>query len=873
MSSRAVLLAVVVAALTVASLGLGLLGPRAAEELGAALHRAPPTASNAAAELARAPSLGARSAQEQQILALTQSEHIPRAAVSLPNLLAQARVSNGVVSPLTPVAPAPMGIGTWGVSNTTGTPVPYTIRSSSWEGTITINSVNSFWLDNDGALSTTGTNNVFGVQLNAVTNNTTVGDQSHDAFWTQNVFYWNLVPGSITFLDNVWNFSSPAVSLTQGTIYSGNGTPVYPEFYYDFGPTIAVTLPVTVHLYLNSSTTNLASTGFGYSTVRFGYDIVNAATGRSEAAGVYDTVLFNSTRAIGSVPASPFLVDGSQVTPTGFLLYDSEIMIGGPGGGTTTSIYGLSGSEKLQYWDAGLGKYVNPPSAWNVGTDTGESSEGIAETYTTPGTVQLSAGPSIPAPLWNATPGGNLGKATFTGSLSPSNAFVFFTPGTSLNANTAAWAPTQTASTVHYTLPPGTYTVDAMLSDYTPIQTTVTVHAGSTVTLHLTLSHNAAEGVYTPLQAWNNGQFAAISTGGSGSAAHPYLIDNNPAKSGINSVFDEYNDYFFPVFAGVLFAGTTAHVTLSDPSLLGFSYASVDAARNVAEGLPTTNNLQFELFNASNITIWGAKGITGWFFFEDYGPTGLLPLANVVVWDGQNDLIGDSTFVSQGSSLLLAGLIPGAPTDNVVWGNTFVNSTVLSPTMYPGDGASNGPPIAIFAFESGDRLYNNKVDTSITAYAPNENFYFGSGQTNAENWNLPMVEPRTYSAEVNGYTLSGTIVPSAWQGGNAWGDYVAGSSLPYDEYGYIATGGDAFPLPITAYSVTFTLAHAPAGTEWSVTVNGVTQATSGGSLTFYEVAGTYGYTDAVVHGHGSISPASGTVTVVNRTVSVSLRFS
>ncbi len=238
MSSRAIVLAVAIAALTVLSLGVGLLGPRVGGLVGEAVHAGHSGSSDAAASLARAPSLSARSAEEQQILALTQSDHIPRAAVSLPNLLAQEKVSNGVVSPLTPIAPAPMGIGTWGVSNTTGTPVPYTLRSSSWEGTITINSVNSFWMDNDGALSTTGSNNTFGVQLNAVTNNTTVGDSAVDSFWTQNVFYWNLVPGSITFLDNVWNFSSPATSLAQGTIYSGNGTPVYPEFYYDFGPTI-----------------------------------------------------------------------------------------------------------------------------------------------------------------------------------------------------------------------------------------------------------------------------------------------------------------------------------------------------------------------------------------------------------------------------------------------------------------------------------------------------------------------------------------------------------------------------------------------------------------------------------------------------------
>ncbi len=862
------LLAVSLAAVTVVSLGLGLVAAPRAGISGAGLDHL----SAAPAVVSPTTPTPSHAAIEQKVLATAKSDHIPLTAVSLPNLMGSAHVSNGVVSPISTVAPAPMGIGTFGVMNTTGTPSAYTITSTSWEGSITINSVNTFLLDNDGALSTSGANNTFGVQLNTVTNDTTVGAKSTYAFWTQNVLYWNLVPGTVTLLDNIWNFSSPAVSLTDGTIYSANGTPVYPEFYYDFGPTIPVTMPVTVHLFINSSITNLVSTGYGYTTIRFGYDIVNANSGATEAAGVYDTVLFNSTRAIGTVPVSPFLVDGSQLTPTNFLLYDAEIMIGGPGGGTTTSVYGISGSEQLQYLDAS-GQYVTPPSAWDVGTDTGETSEGVAETYQTPGTVQLSAGPSIPMPFWGATPGGNIGAATFSGTLSPTNSFLFFTPGSTFNENDAAWAPTQTSSHISYVLPPGKYTVQAMLSDYTPVQTTVSGARGSHVGLSFSLRANAREGVYTPLVAWNNGQLAAISSSGSGSAARPYQLFNNPAPGGLNPVFGQFNDYLFQVFPGVLLAATTAHVDLSNPSLLGFTYQSDYAANLEGLGLPLTNNLQFQLFDASNVTIWGARGITGWFFYEDYGPTGLLPLSNVVVWGGYHDLIGDNTFVSQGSSLLLAGSNPSAVTDNVVWGNRFTNSTAITPTMYPGDGASNGPPIAIFAFESGDLIYNNYVATSITAYAPNENFFYGFGQVNAESWNLPMVEPASYAVSFNGETLAGTIVRSSYQGGNYWIDYVPGSPLPYDEYGYIATGGDFFPLPITAFTVTFSLSEKGPGVTWSVTLNGYTQTTSARSLTFYEPAGSYTYSDAVVHGAGTISPATGTVTVATHGVAVALTLS
>lgn len=859
MMARKVALVLAVAAIALSAFSVGSAG---AHPIGGSLSEAThtTTASTAATPpLSHAPSLSARESLVQQILTITKNHDLPIEAASLPAFLAQPHVSNGVITPGS-TSPAPMGLGAYGVINTTGTPVPYSYTTSSWEGSITLNSVNTLLVTNDGALTTNGSANTFGVQLNAVMNGVTLQDSSAYSFWTQNVLYFNFPsPGDVTFLDNIWNFSSPAFYLAPGTLYSYNGNAVYPAYYYDFGPSFSISMPITVNLYLNSSVTDL--NGYGYPTVEFGYNIVNAGTGASEASGVYDTVLFNSTMAAGSTPVAPYLIDGSQFTPTGYIPWDAEIMIGGPGGGTTTSVYGISGSESLLYLSGD--SYAIPPTTWNVGSETGETSEGIAETYTSLGTVDLSAGPSFTMPLWGSTPGGNAGVATFSGPISPSNAFVFFNQGSSFDANSAGWAPTQTASHVSYTLPPGTYTVTAMLSDYTPIQTTVTGGLGGTVHLHLNLHHNFAEGVYTPLDAWNNAQLAAISTGGWGTKWWPYQIVNNPAPGGLNPVFAQSNDYLYPVFPGVLFAGTTAYADLNNPSLLNVTYPTAYDNFLAAFGLPFTNNLAFELFDASDVSIWGAQGITGWFFFEDYGPTGGLILANVIVFGGSHDLIGDNTFDSQGSSLLL-GTALGGPTGNVVWGNTFVNSTALSPGMYPGNGAFQGPPIAIFAFEAGDLIYNNYVATSITAYAPDENIFFGFPQLNLESWNLPMVEPRHFGTEFNGYWLSGTIVPSRWQGGNYWADYVAGTtSLPYDEYGYIQSGGDYFPLPIVAHTVVFELSGQGFATVWSVTLNGVTQTSYVPFLVFYETPGTYTYAATLVHGHGTITPASGTIEVVH----------
>ena len=885
MSTRGVILAVFVVALTVLAFGSGVGGSAPlSSSVGSPGHAAAVAAPAAPTPSSVAPT-GPYAAMVDHLISQAKAQHLPMETLSLPALLgtAHSTLTNGVVSPGYSVAPAPMGIGAYGVMNSTGTASAYSIETTSWEGAITLNSANTFLATNDGAISTNGSQNTFGVQLNAVTINSTVGGASNYSFWTQNVLYFNFPsPGYITFLDNVWNFSSPAVALAAGTLYSYNGTPVYPEFYYDFGPSLPYTFPLTVQLYLNTSITNLASTGFGYTTVRFGYNVIEGATGQSEASGVYDTVLFNSTTPIGKVPASPYLVSGSQITQTGFIPYDAEIMIGGPGGGTTTSVYGISGMESLMYWDSATHQYVFPPSAWNVGSETGETSQGISETYTSPGMVDLHTGPSFVMPFWNSTPGGNLGQATVSGTLSPSNSFIFFTNGSKENVNYASWAPTQTSTTFDYVVPPGSYQVAAMLSDHTPINTSIALVNGGTQSETFDLATNMSRGVYTPLFAWNNAQLAAISSGGNGTLTNPYLIVNNapPDGHGIASEFGELNDYLYPVFPGVFLADTSAYVSLDHPSLLNVTYQSGYDAALEHFGLPYTNNLQFQFYDASNVTLWGANGISGWFFYADYGPLGFLPLANVVVWGGYHDLIGDNTFVSQGSSLLLAGINAAAPTDNVVWGNTFVNATNVSLSMWTAASDYGIPvplPVGIFEFEAGDLLYNNFVDTTITAFGLNYNIFFGTPQLNLDQWNLPQPISSSEVTMFNGYALSGSIVGVSWQAGNFWYDAIPGTYvLPYNDFGFIMSGGDYLPYP--ALSILFVATGSGIGALWSVTIHSAalnesaSLTTRGLLAAVYVVPGTYTFTASAMGGI-SIAPASGTIVITNTYSTVVLTLS
>ncbi len=74
------------------------------------------------------------------------------------------------------------------------------------------------------------------------------------------------------------------------------------------------------------------------------------------------------------------------------------------------------------------------------------------------------------------------------------------------------------------------------------------------------------------------------------------------------------------------------------------------------------------------------------------------------------------------------------------------------------------------------------------------------------------------------------------------------------------------------YPITFTQTGLPAGTSWSVTVNGVPQTSTATTIVFNVVNGVYSYTVGEVSGY-SASPAYGTITVSSSGVSPTVSYS
>lgn len=699
----------------------------------------------------------------------------------LPNINNAASVTNGLVQPLYTRAPAPMGIGYLGVQSNHGRMTGTVLKTSSFVGTISLSNISVYNLANDGP-------DQFTIQLNTVLANTTLFGSSNYSFWTQNVILYTTTTHQLSFEDNIWNFSSPSAYLSSNAIYSSTGLEYpYPGVHIAAGPTFTVNFPFTVSLYLNSTLID------GRNAVYFNYSI--PTIGQS---GTYDQVIFNSTYGMPqgySAPQSDFMVNAFQMAPVG-LPYDAELMLGGPGGGSTNSVYAVNGSMTLQYLAASRGEshfhrdhgfrdngywmmgrdhsrkpsssYVNVPAAYNFGTDTGETSEGMTVSWTPNAVAHLYAGPSLLYGMWNLSRTNMM--MHFSGSVEPSNAFMFVSQGFRFNQSSAEWAPLTQSGTYNFVLPFGFYSAAYMLSYYNPVYLPLFAR-------HVELHKNPMTGIYTPLFAENNAQVANISTSGNGSPGNPYVLDNMQYGP-INPLFSEFNDFAFPVFAGVMLSNTDVNIVMESMPNLMVTYLPAFSS----PALPSYNYMGYWLYHVDNATIWNSPFISGWFYAALSG----FPVGNIILWDSSNILVANNTFQSMGSSMVVFG-----GTGNTIFGNYFLNAVTNFTPLQSIYTNLFGGNLGLSMYSSGNLIYNNYFNTEFTAYSPPQNPYNGNFQIYTDTWNVSL-RPASSSSMVNGFNLTGSIVGGQYEGGNYWWNF--NGLIPYNDNLLIAAGGDYIPL-------------------------------------------------------------------------------
>ncbi len=769
---------------------------------------------------------------------------------------AQARAQGYITPFYSSGAPAPMGISDYGLRNGTGgSVVPYYLNTTELQGNFTVfgaglQSPTDTYFTNPGGYS---------VQQNAWLTNVTIWGNDTFDYWTQDTIYYNQILGQGTLVSDTWNYTTVDSTLPTNSIiaHGPDGSIESPNVYFTVGPTFSLAYPFSITFTMDSLKN---PTHGGEEELQYNALITRGASVLYNYSN-WDYVVFNSTG--GSSPAishpSNFSAQGYTYNSIGGA-DDFELDVGGPGGGSQTDLLSANAELQLHYLNASSDKLQSVPSAYNYGGETGETVTGASVSWQgTPGqqVAVMTTGPSILGGLWDAS--GQPGTEAVTLDVSPANAWVFVYPTTSTNfSNTfPEWAPLVDTTTI-YLSPDVSYAFVAGLSNYDPASSASGVLT-TAQTWTVTLTPDATQGIYTPLWAWGNAQLPSISSGGTGTPSDPYIIDNDQSAP-IDSIFGVLNDWTFPVFfAGLYLMNTTASVEVIDaaPFSVAVPYLYV----------PATNSMPLWFWQASNVAIvdsvlpgtWYFPYLDVYYFFEDIETP-----SQISFWNSSHNLVADNLIDYTVEGIYLYG-----GTDNTLWGNTIVAVTP-APTEAPVPPAQT-PLNGITEAESGDLIYNNAfLDPysyfPLLAQEYEFNDFTDLAEMNANTWNVTP-EAASVVAYAPGFSqvpLVGSIADTSWQGGNFWADYGLSFNpygVPYDEDGFIALGNDSAPLPPGSLvgnvsAVEFTESGLPAGTYWSVTVDGWEITSWTNEISFFLTNGSYEYTVGVV-AESTASPASG----------------
>jgi hypothetical protein len=286
-----------------------------------------------------------------------------------------------------------------------------------------------------------------------------------------------------------------------------------------------------------------------------------------------------------------------------------------------------------------------------------------------------------------------------------------------------------------------------------------------------------------------------------------------------------------------------------------------ESAGNACEGARAT----------IDVTIIGTEYVT-----HLTAPT--ISVSPTTLYSGQTATLTTTTSFSGGESPYTCQWLVEAPSKSSYshLGSSFSCSPGALPTVSTGTlttgtwrfelSVTDGEPATVTS-----NSVSVTVNSKPTAYSVT---FSESGLPSGLSWKVT-VNGVTMSLTTNGATdslswtglASGTYAYSI-AGNSGWHQ----STLPYA--GSVVVSGASVTEPTllykeVTYSVTFTESGLPGGTSWSVTMNGVTDSTTGKTITFSEPNGTYAYTVGPVSGCNR-SPTSGTVTVNGAAVSVTV---
>jgi thermopsin len=245
----------------------------------------------------------------------------------------------------------PLGIASFGVSNDSGNIRYFMIKTKEVLGFFNVSVIrsNSSCLDYPYGAS---------LQLNSVVLSKNAIENY--TFWIQNVILFNTSDNKISFIDNVWNFSSlcsPLTAIGNGKIYNSSQGQVY--IYSTNWKSLEY--PFSGYLLEN------VSQGENYLKLSFGYVIIENGTLYLPKIIWFDNV------TIPVNVSSSFIMVAPTLTPEG-RPYDVELVFGGPGDGSVSYFSKINASLALFYNNS---KVTSFPSIYDFGLVTAEKSAGI----------------------------------------------------------------------------------------------------------------------------------------------------------------------------------------------------------------------------------------------------------------------------------------------------------------------------------------------------------------------------------------------------------------------------------------------------------------------------------------------------------------
>ncbi len=266
----------------------------------------------------------------------------------------------------------PIGIASYGLSNSTGNLGPYQIKTNGVAGIARLNSASAYNAMPGAGISKNGMSLQLNAELNIVSKGKTY------IYWLQNVVQLNTSNMSYDLLSNIWNNTAKNANISNATV-SGNGYVSLSNGTKNASAYYAYATNSTPYSYpLIFSPVMLIQYYSGKPVVSFGV---------AEGSDVYyfDNVTFNITSDNASFLLTPY-----YTAPSGNF-YDFEFVFGGEGNGSATTFNKMSSNLWL-YYDSN-GTPIQVPTAYTFGSDTVESAtnlrtlQNVSGAFVTPGKV------------------------------------------------------------------------------------------------------------------------------------------------------------------------------------------------------------------------------------------------------------------------------------------------------------------------------------------------------------------------------------------------------------------------------------------------------------------------------------------------------